>query len=121
MKETNIIYRTLRCLFKERGMEDFLLQYYHITQTEECPPWFNEDHGLCFNFLCYKKYYYFTKHLDVDEMYNMFNQDKFSDHIYPFGCDQYFRDRDNRSHHKNQKRITWIKDTLKTLYNIEVE
>lgn len=121
MKETNIIYRTLRCLAKERGMEDFLLQYYEIAKTGIYPKWFSEDQGLCFNFRCYKRYYYFTKHLDIDDMKNMFNQEKFLDPTYPFGCDQYFRDRENGAHHKNPKRRAWIKDTLKTLYNIEVE
>lgn len=117
MKETNIIYRTLRCLAKERGMEDFLLQYYHITQTEECPPWFDEGRGLCFNFRCYKSHYYFTKHLDADDIKNMFTD--FEDPVYPFGCDRYHMDSYTRSHHKNPKRVAWVRDTLKSRYNIE--
>lgn len=120
MKQSNIVYRALRCIAKERGMEDFLLQYYNISQTDEYPKWFSPEHGLCFNYLCYKNYYYFTKHRDFNDLTYMFEHEGFEDPVYPFGCGTYHRERYTSSHHKNPKRIAWVRKTLHDRYSISV-
>ncbi|WHS68312.1 hypothetical protein [Lundtoftevirus Lu221] len=112
----------LRKLFrkKERNLQDFLYQYYHIHDSLKPPEWVDFHNGLCSNSISYSSYYGLRSNTAImRQLINLFKEDNL-DPDFPFGSNRYLEDQNYRKHHLNLHRLEWIKDTLKNKFGVKV-
>lgn len=105
---------------KERNLQDFLYQYYHIRDLDKKPPvWVDFNNGLCSNSIAYSSHYKLRSNTAIlRQLVNLFKED-FRDPDFPFGSGQYLIDQTYRKHHLNLDRLEWVRDILQKKFGVK--
>lgn len=98
-------------------VKEFLEEWLDFADngSKESNKWVNPQFGLCFNLRIWAHYYQVSFSY-LEETFDGLLKESFPNNsAYPFGGALYFFEQDGCSHHKNQGRLAWVRETISKL------